>query len=233
MASSPQQEKVPWFVRLRPKTSVPAEWREEVLKFPYYAPSCFTYCCLGAVVWIYRHDLPLKLPSLVPWRYMALLLLAQGPASYLADVYSLARDSWLHASDSVLAALLVAFFAEVMAFGLDHGTLRGLVQEVVSLGTFVMGLSAFRMSQKARTGKQRSPSLFALWHSVWHLIFPMGSILVVLVSVHWQGNEPVQRSASVRAMGALCIAGFGLTWAIFNTITKRAKSARSATEHQD
>merc|ERR1711971_651358 len=163
----------PWYDRLRPKTSVPTSWRKDVLCIPYYAPSCFSYTVLGLVVAVFREELTTMLPSLVPWNWIALTCALQGPNSYMADVHSLARDSWWHAADTIVASFLMAFYAEVMAFGFAHGSWRGLLQLLVGGWAYAAGIAAFLKSRDARRGPQRSPADYAYWHSLWHVAIPI------------------------------------------------------------
>lgn len=118
----------PWWDRLRPKSSIPPSWREQVLPKRYYAASCFTYSALGALVWHFRVELGPTLPSLLPWPWVAVILALQGPFSFMADVYSLARPSWWHLGDAAMASILVAFYVQLMLFGLPHGSIKGSLQ---------------------------------------------------------------------------------------------------------
>merc|ERR1719502_1261947 len=94
----------------RPKSSVPKEWREDVLAKTWYKASCFTFSALSIPIYVFREDLTTKLPSTLPWSWVAFLLLLQGPASYMADCHSLCRDSWWHFGDILMACTLTAFY---------------------------------------------------------------------------------------------------------------------------
>eukprot|EP00438_Fugacium_kawagutii_P020182 Skav220558 [mRNA] locus=scaffold761:289161:293517:+ [translate_table: standard] len=83
----------PWYDRYRPKPSVPAHWRQQVLDVPYYVPSCLSFTFLGLLVGFYSQELngyawcilvpwsfpqefllgeelETKLPCLLPWTWM-------------------------------------------------------------------------------------------------------------------------------------------------------------------
>lgn len=227
----------PWWVRHRPKSSVPPSWREVVLTKPYYAPSCFTYTFLGLLVWSYRVELAPALYSFVPWPIIAATLLLQGPASYLADVHSLARSSWWHLFDAVMASLLTAFYLQSTIFGLPHGTYKGTMQLVGALLAAVAAVACFGRSRTARKGPTRCPESYAFWHTMWHITLPVGSAFVVLTAVHVPGAVPHEahatwavqtlRETAVYTAGTALLALAGATWALHNIVARNKVEATS------
>mmetsp|Transcript_83381 Transcript_83381/g.131250 ORF Transcript_83381/g.131250 Transcript_83381/m.131250 type:complete len:219 (+) Transcript_83381:37-693(+) len=203
-----------WFDRHRPKSSVPKEWREPVLAKRYYALSCFTFSLLSIPIWVFRFPLATKLPSILPWSFVAFVLLLQGPASYMADAHSLARDSWWHLGDILMACFLSAFYIQIMLFGFCHGTFKGCLQLFFSLSGLISGLYCFRKARQARRGDSKDLHAFAFWHSCWHLGMPVGTVWTVAVSLVLEGEpQPVSTQTYVVSAVVLAIIVIGVTTA--------------------
>jgi len=211
-----------WYDRYRPKSSVPGHWRKQVFQVPYYAPSCFSFSMLGVLVGFYREELTTKLPCLLPWTWMAALLILQGVASFMADVYSLAKSSWWHLVDALQASFLVGIYTEVMIFGLSHGSLRGSLQLLCAAAGYLGAFVAFMRSRGSRKGADASAARYAFWHSLWHFIFPASSSGVVLISVHVPGDAPPGRSPLAYMAFILACMVVGLLWAVYNSFISRS-----------
>mmetsp|Transcript_75138 Transcript_75138/g.141702 ORF Transcript_75138/g.141702 Transcript_75138/m.141702 type:complete len:222 (-) Transcript_75138:31-696(-) len=194
----------PWYVRHRPKSSVPKEWRDPVLSKLYYPLSCFTFSALSVPIYCFRSPLTTKLPSVLPWDLVALVLLCQGPASYMADVHSLARDSWWHFGDILMACFLSAFYGQIMLFGFCHGTLKGLLQLGSSLSGLIAGIYCFTRARAARAGQHKDMHAYAFWHSCWHLGMPAGTIGTITISLSMEG-EPQPATAKMYLVSSVVL----------------------------
>ncbi|CAK9095903.1 unnamed protein product [Durusdinium trenchii] len=135
------------------------------------------------------------------------------------------------------ASFLVGIYTEVMVFGLAHGTYRGTMQLVCAASGYIGALLAFMRtdlpnnwtqdlirSRSSRKGDSASPTRYAFWHSMWHVIFPASSSCVVLISVHVPGQAPLpRRSATVYISFVLCCLAVGLLWAAYNSFISRGR----------
>ena len=160
----------------------PAHWRA-VLPW-WYKLSSIIYTLLGAVILIMLPTLA-QFGAWFPWWFMGGQLLLQGVLSYMADTYTFGRRSRWKVADA--GGALFVFFTCICVVIFTFAGL--LTYPTVPLLTFIFSLlagaySKYRSSGALRNGRtdpRLAPDEFVIWHVMWHITIPGGSIVAMLL----------------------------------------------------
>lgn len=164
-------------IGLAPTCSEPAEWRPRVEASPVYMLSCFAYCAAGGLT-VLKPE-PLERHMLFPWRFMGLMVFANGFFSYMSDVETWGRPSIWKPLDRMLATLNSLIQMAIVAIAAS-GSASFPWESPAVLGTGV--LLALVCKQRAAAAMSRLDcDAYLMWHAAWHYTLPLFAILAQLV----------------------------------------------------
>ena len=150
----------------------PAEWRAQVDASPIYMLSCFAYCAAGGVT-VLKPE-PLERHMLFPWRFMGLMIFANGFFSYMSDVETWGRPSIWKPMDRLLATLNCLIQVAIVAIAAS-GKATFPWQSPAILGTGVV-LALMCKQRAAASFRRRDCGAYLFWHAAWHYTLPLFAI---------------------------------------------------------
>mmetsp|Transcript_25470 Transcript_25470/g.79393 ORF Transcript_25470/g.79393 Transcript_25470/m.79393 type:complete len:233 (+) Transcript_25470:31-729(+) len=154
---------------------------------------CFCYSMVGLeMVWRMR-AMACHCPT-YPWHVEAWLLLLQGLLSFLHDAYFAGRSRAAKAADRSCATFLT--LCQPLKFSFCH---MDVMQLCLLLAFWVLGLTCYLAGSRAfAAGRWRRYQVF---HSLWHVLLPMGGFLWIEYTRGALALWPVQAAGGLPGRG--------------------------------
>mmetsp|Transcript_23722 Transcript_23722/g.55308 ORF Transcript_23722/g.55308 Transcript_23722/m.55308 type:complete len:199 (+) Transcript_23722:45-641(+) len=132
----------------------------------WFRVGCFCYSCVGFLMF-YRLAAVTCDCALYPWQVEAALLVLQGCLSYMHDAHFQGTSRFFKHADRTCATFLAMCQPGKFCFcSMD------VVQAAILVVAWSMGLACYAMGRRAHNqGKARH---YHAWHSLWHLLLPLG-----------------------------------------------------------
>lgn len=167
-----------------------------------YRASCFLYSVAGVVMLTVAYDaLRLHSPGYY-WRVLGILLLFQGPVSYMGDVVCWGVESAWKTVDIFFAsgALTALCGPGVICWHLaGRSTFPMWTMAVYAVGIAGGCAAKFLGARRLREGRPRA---FILYHTLWHVGLPgVGSVIMVTIACLARHNgllEPLVVAAATK-----------------------------------
>lgn len=168
----------------------------------WFRAGCFCFTAVGMdMAW--HLDVVKCNCSSYPWRIEAVLLVLQGFLSYLHDAHFQGRSRVAQISDRTCATFLASCQPLKFAFCTMDFTQASLL-----IVFFTLGLLCFRIGCRANVAGDSSR--YQVFHSLWHLLLPLGGILwieytqtLVLARLSSRSSGLSKAETGVVALGAM------------------------------
>lgn len=149
----------------------PREWGHHIHTTWWYKASSFTYCVIGLITVLHPHRLAECAPGF-PFRWMGVLVVANGFTSYMGDVHTWGDQSHWKSVDILFAHFNVALQCLLIVMGLTGFAEFPWSALVVHSAGVGAALLCKTFAEEARDSHR-----YMAYHALWHLFLPLSALI--------------------------------------------------------